>query len=191
MTRLASILGVATVATLVLLSGCEQAVETDHVEDLEGTWSSAELNSMVQIDTNDDQVPDTLVSATATVTLMITAGDKLNTGTFTLTVAQTLGPPTNTVLPPVVASGTIVVDSSDIAVSIADIMSAVPLPDAAEALKTTGPHKLSYEVTDTKLDISSPLLPALLVGTTIMGAPFTDDTKLTFTKQSGPVAGSR
>ena len=32
MTRLASILGVATVATLVLLSGCEQAVKTDYAK---------------------------------------------------------------------------------------------------------------------------------------------------------------
>ena len=37
MTRLASILGVATVATLVLLSGCEQAVKTDYAKNLEGT----------------------------------------------------------------------------------------------------------------------------------------------------------
>ena len=34
MTRLASILGVATVATLVLLSGCEEAVKTDYAKDL-------------------------------------------------------------------------------------------------------------------------------------------------------------
>ena len=32
MTRLASILGVAMVATLVLLSGCEQAVKTDYAK---------------------------------------------------------------------------------------------------------------------------------------------------------------
>ena len=38
MTRLASILGVATVATLVLLSGCEQAVKTDYAKNLAGTW---------------------------------------------------------------------------------------------------------------------------------------------------------
>ena len=38
MTRLASILGVATVATLVLLSGCEQAVKTDYAKKLVGAW---------------------------------------------------------------------------------------------------------------------------------------------------------
>ena len=40
MTRLASILGVATVATLVLLSGCEQATQkkdTDYAAALAGT----------------------------------------------------------------------------------------------------------------------------------------------------------
>ena len=36
MTRLASILGVATVATLVLLSGCESPTKTDYSKDLEG-----------------------------------------------------------------------------------------------------------------------------------------------------------
>ena len=39
MTRLASILGVATVATLVLLSGCETAVKTDYTaKKCDGTW---------------------------------------------------------------------------------------------------------------------------------------------------------
>ena len=42
-----------------------------------------------------------------------------------------------------------------------------------------------------ELKVSSPLLPVLLANATIMGEPFTEDTKLTFTKQSGTVAGSR
>lgn len=39
MTRIASIMGVATVATLVLLSSCEVPV-TDYAEDLAGTWTA-------------------------------------------------------------------------------------------------------------------------------------------------------
>ena len=35
MTRFASIMGVAAVATLVLLSGCETAVRTDYAKKLE------------------------------------------------------------------------------------------------------------------------------------------------------------
>ena len=45
MTRLASILGVATVATLVLLSGCESAVTTDY-ERPSRYWKSADLERM-------------------------------------------------------------------------------------------------------------------------------------------------
>ena len=41
MTRLASILGVATVATLVLLAGCESPMKTDYAKDLAGTWMTA------------------------------------------------------------------------------------------------------------------------------------------------------
>ena len=55
MTRLASILGVATVATLVLLSGCESAVKTDYTAKLDGTWTKTGLmitapNSMPSAD---------------------------------------------------------------------------------------------------------------------------------------------
>ena len=41
MTRLASIMGVATVATLVLLSGCESPMKTDYATKtwLEGIWT--------------------------------------------------------------------------------------------------------------------------------------------------------
>ena len=50
MTRLASILGVATVAALVLLSGCDQATQkkdTDYAAALAGTWMVAGLPGTV------------------------------------------------------------------------------------------------------------------------------------------------
>ena len=77
MTRLASILGVATVATLVLLSGCEQAVKTDYAKKLEGTWVSAELDRMLPLDQTDLMA---LTPVKTTVEVMIMAGDKANTG---------------------------------------------------------------------------------------------------------------
>ena len=41
MTRLASIMGVAAVATLVLLSGCETPMKTDYAKDLQGKWTTS------------------------------------------------------------------------------------------------------------------------------------------------------
>ena len=87
MTRLASILGVATVATLVLLSGCETPMKTDYAKKLEGTWT---VNTKATIP---NPLDPTLapVQIDAAVAVAIVDGDGVNTGTFSLTVV-TLGP---------------------------------------------------------------------------------------------------
>ena len=59
MTRLASIMGVATVATLVLLSGCESATakkDTDFAAALAGTWMTAELDGSVDKPTEPPEI---------------------------------------------------------------------------------------------------------------------------------------
>ena len=163
MTRLASILGVATVATLVLLSGCEQAMQTDHVEDLEGTWTITDLPTMVMADLNrDGQTDPTPYSATTNVEVVIAAADKLNTGEFTVSVVHTITMP-RTALPTITATGSIVVDSSSIDVTVDDINAGpVPLPPDVQALEGED-IEIGYAVTDDTLVITSTLLVALQV----------------------------
>ncbi|MCY4485099.1 MAG: hypothetical protein OXC12_19690 [Spirochaetaceae bacterium] len=116
MTRFASIMGVATVATLVLLSGCEAAMEkTDYVEDLKGTWTIMDLPAMFALPGSTDAVP-----SMANVNVTIAEGDELNTGTFTVAVTHSIITPP-TALPPITASGTFVVDSKNIDVTVDSI----------------------------------------------------------------------
>ena len=90
MTRLASIMGVATVATLVLLSGCESAVKTDYAKNLEGRWTTAELPGTV--DRPDGPLYEMLpekIPVTRMVTVTIQDGSGQHEGTFSLTVTST------------------------------------------------------------------------------------------------------
>ena len=66
MTRLASILGVATVATLVLLSGCESAVKTDYAKtDYAGKlWRNGRYTRMTP---SDPAVPTETINDRRTV----------------------------------------------------------------------------------------------------------------------------
>ena len=83
MTRLASILGVATVATLVLLSGCDTTMKTDYAKDLQGTWK-------VTIDRQvapDPATPTVMVSVTTTVTAKVTRTGT-NKGTVALAIVD-------------------------------------------------------------------------------------------------------
>ena len=166
MTRLASILGVATVATLVLLSGCEAAVTTDHVEDLEGTWTIADLPTMVEFDL-DGPGPGPAVTAPAKTSVQVTisAGDKLNTGDFTVVVTHVVTgvPPAVSTLPPVTATGTIMVDSKTIDVTVGEISAPmVDLPAPVQAFEGQT-IEIGYTVTDDTLVITSTLLVALQV----------------------------
>ena len=162
MTRLASILGVATVATLVLLSGCETMVQTDYAKDLGGDWKSADLERMVDS-----------IAITTSVTATITAGDEKNTGTFMLAVTDTVVA-TMQQRPPISVNGTFTVDSSTITLTVTG-------PEETVAVLgdlLSGPQDLAWELMGNELKVSSPLLPVLL-----MGAQITAETKLPFTKQ--------
>ena len=171
MTRLASILGVATVATLILLSGCEAAVKTDYAKNLEGTWVSAELDRMLP-----DLNPADLMALTpvkTTVTAVITDGDGLNTGDLMLTVADTVsGTMTETVV-----SGSITVSKTEIVVTISGVepMAVVDANPDAFAPLLAQPQTLTYTLSDddSELTVASSLLPILLGPT---------HTELTFTK---------
>ena len=163
MTRLASIMGVATVATLVLLSGCESAVKTDYAKDLVGSWESV------------DSIRMNLTGATTSVTATIMAGDQKNAGTFMLTVTDTPAAATG----PIAVNGTFTVDSSTIKVTVTGPPETVTVFDDL----LSGPKDLAWELMGNELKVSSPLLFGLLVGATIMGEAITADTKLTFTKQ--------
>ena len=82
MTRL-SYIGVAAVATAVLLSGC--VMEVDYAKKLEGTWVSHRVDRDIGL--NPD-MPEEFTSVTTTVTAVIEDGDGLNSGEFTLTVSN-------------------------------------------------------------------------------------------------------
>ena len=183
MTRLASIMGVATVATLVLLSGCETAVTTDYAKDLVGSWESVDLNRTIPLNSLE---PMNLTAVTTSVTATIMAGDEKNAGTFMLAVTDTVVAAMQQT-PSISVNGTFTVDSSTITLTVTGP------PETAALLGDLppGPQDLAWELMGNELKVSSPLLPVLLANATIMGVPFTEDTKLTFTKQSGTVAGSR
>ncbi len=176
MTRLASILGVATVATLVLLSGCESAVKTDYAKNLGGNWTSADLERMVPSVPNDPMSAP--IALTTSVTAKITAGDEKNTGTFMLAVTDTVVA-TMQQRPPIAVNGTFTVDSSTITLTVTGPPETVALLGDLPP----GPQDLAWELMGNELKVSSPLLPVLLLGATIMEAPITAETKLTFTKQ--------
>ena len=173
MTRLASILGVATVATLVLLSGCEEAVKTDYTKELDGTWTITGLMTTIRNPAlpQDPTLPMTIEVPTD-VTVVIEDGDGLNTGTFTLTVAQTIlpapAPPAETT-----GTGTVTAESSSVLkVTLTNIMGP-EVPDAVTALKDVE-QSFGYNLMGDSLKVSSAVLAAL----TITASP-TEELELT------------
>ena len=157
MPRLASVLGVAAVATAVLLSGCE--METDYAKKLEGTWVSHRVDRDIALD---PAMPTDLTSVTTTVKVMFVDGDGLNSGEFTLTVSNTLQG-TDQAVPGLSISGSLEVDAEEITATIKDVK-----PSEAAALIPADvrnePQTLQYDLTfgDTKLTVSGRLVPALL-----------------------------
>ena len=116
MTRIVSVLGVAT---LVLLSGCESAVKKDYVKDLAGTWNASIavrlVNNPLYQQTADDLAPLGLeagllatlaallqnpmledIPASSNLVLTITDG---NSGAFRLVMTSTAALPPGA-LPP-------------------------------------------------------------------------------------------
>ena len=92
MTRLASILGVATVATLVLLSGCEQAVKTDYATKLEGIWTVDTTATVRNPFASGPTDPMTIPNVPTRVSVDI-GGEGVNKGSFEITVASTIPAP--------------------------------------------------------------------------------------------------
>ena len=176
MTRLASILGVATVATLVLLSGCEQAVKTDYAKNLAGTWTVTLMGV-----TNPMPPPPAFEGMTVVTAEILRTGT--NKGTVSLTIA---GTPTGALAPAATTDvmGTIEVTSSKITVTVTGSIAvtrggvAVPndaLPEAVQGA-AANPQEMTWKLTGEMLTIGSPLLAVLLQD------PMT--TELVFTKDS-------
>ena len=82
MTRFASIMGVAAVATLILLSGCETVVRTDYAKKLEGTWTNGPAAAMVANPSGPGATPAQL-PVMRTVTAEVTR-DGVNKGSFSI-----------------------------------------------------------------------------------------------------------
>ena len=182
MTRLASIVGVATVATLVLLSGCESATakkDTDYAAALAGIWMTAELDGSVDKPTDPAIAPlvahitDDKIAVKSQVTATIEDGDGSHAGTFTLTVSSV---PTDEQLKASLegaigsstvvtsASGTISVeDDSKILVTVTEIGNtpeAFAPPDNVDALVDMA-TPVGYELTDDQLTLSSVVFAGL------------------------------
>ena len=171
MTRLASIVGVATVATLVLLSGCESAVKTDYAKNLAGTWKVTLMGVA-----NPMPPPPPMIPGTTEVTAKILRTDT-NKGTVSLEIT---GTPTAA---PALAATTTVMGNIEVTadkITVSDIgvmpMTAVAgLPGGAGALAQG--LTLTYDLSDdgSELEVTNDVLFAALLGPS--------NTKLTLTKQ--------
>ena len=173
MTRLASIVGVATVATLVLLSGCETAVKTDYVKKLAGTWAYGPA-AAITVNPIGDTPPT--IPVMRTVTVAITDGDGVNKGTFSLTVSDVpVTPIPNVPMIVVMASGSIEAKGdSELSVTISAIVPEdAPLPPA---IQTDAALSLNYEHMDNSLKVSGVLLHGL-------GVTMSIEDQLEFTRQ--------
>ena len=163
MTRFASILGVATVATLVLLSGCESPTKTDYAKDLEGTWKVT-----IMRDLPNPAAPTTTVPGMSAVTAEVSRTGT-NKGTVSLTIVDT-----PTAVPAAAQTtevmGTIEVTADDISVSdvAVDPVTLIDmLPDALSASLAEG-LTLTYMLSDdgSELTVGNAALFTALLGAT-------------------------
>ena len=169
MTRLASIMGVATVATLVLLSGCESAVKTDYAKNLAGTWKVTLMGVA-----NPMPPPPPMIPGTTEVTAKILRTDT-NKGTVSLEIT---GTPTGGPAGTTTVTGDIEVTADKITVSDIGVMpmtAVAGLPGGAAALAQG--LTLTYDLSDdgSELEVTNDVLFAALLGPS--------NTKLTLTKQ--------
>ena len=159
MIRLASIVGVAAVATLVLMSGCETPMKTDYAKDLAGTW-----NTMLE-DRQLGTPPNTVAGTTAVTAAVTRTG--INKGTVALTVVDT---PTGALMPisAIKVEGSIEVTADEI--NATDLKVDPPaalteLPEGVAAGLMAG-LTLTYELSDdgNKLDVTNTTLFGVLLG---------------------------
>ena len=161
MTRLASIVGVATVATLVLLSGCETAVKTDYAKNLAGIW-----NVTIMRDLPDLAAPPATVSVMTAVVAEITRTGT-NKGTVSLTIAN--APALPNAPAKIDVEGNIEVTADKITVSDIEVVpeeAVAGLPGGAGALAQG--LTLTYELSDdgSELTVGNATLFAALLGRT-------------------------
>jgi len=148
--RIISLMGVAAVATMVILAGCgggpgAKPAEVDHTAALAGTWM---VTTMATVP-NPVGMPPT-IELPAAVTVAIVDGDGVNTGTFTLsvTVQSPAAPVTTT------GSGSLTAESDSVLkVTLGEIMGPA-VPATVTALQGVE-QTLSYELMDDMLKISS------------------------------------
>jgi hypothetical protein len=157
MTRLASILGVATVATLVLLSGCESPTKTDYAKDLEGNWTVT-LMGVTNL-----MPPPAMVPGMTVVTAEILRTGT-NKGTVSLTITDMPASPQG----PVEVTGNIEVSATEITVSNVGVDPMALLsahPAAAQLLE--GGLTLEYDLSENKLTVENETLfsTVLMLGT--------------------------
>ena len=162
MTRFASIMGVATVATLVLLSGCEQAMDTtDYAKDLVGTWSV----TLSDRDLPHPMPPPATVPGMTAVTAVVTRTGT-NEGTVSLTTVDTPdGSPVGTTTE---ITGDIEVTATEIKVSGIEVdppAAAAAFPGGAAGLAQG--LTLTYELSDdnSKLTVGNEMLFPIMLGT--------------------------
>ena len=170
MIRFASIMGVATVATLVLLSGCESATktDTDYAKKLEGTW-----NGTIEHDVQNPQSPGTTVPGSSMVTAEVSRTGT-NQGDVSLTISTgPVGVTDGTMIMTTTIKGSIEVTSSEITVS--DVSVVPPNPTIAPALADG--LTLTYDLSDdeSEVTVGNAVLFPVLLGPT--------NSEITLTKQ--------
>ncbi|MCY4442168.1 MAG: hypothetical protein OXE53_18415 [Deltaproteobacteria bacterium] len=167
MTRFASILGVATVATLVLLSGCESATktDTDYAKKLEGTWNGTIEHPVGE--------PGATVPGSSMVRAEVSRTGT-NQGAVSLTISTgPVGVTDETMIVTNTVSGSIEVTATEIMVS--DVSVVPPNPAIAQALADG--LTLTYDLSDDESEVTvgnAVLFPALLGPT---------NSEITLTKQ--------
>ena len=171
MIRLASIVGVAAVATLVLLSGCESPMKTDYAKKLEGAWTNGPGPATISNPQQGAQPAEIPVMRTVTAKITRTG---MNKGSFSVTVSDAVDPPLNQ--PPLadplvtMASGSFEVDGTKITATISADGIMLPLGQSLPQDKLAllaGSPELQYALSDNdkKLDLSGVVLVALAVTT--------------------------
>lgn len=169
MIRLASIVGVATVATLVLLSGCQSPMKAEYAKKLVGTW-----NGSVEHDIQNPQAPGTTIPGLSQVTAEVTRTGT-NKGEVSLTIATgPKGATTGEMIMPITVKGSIEVTATEIMVSDVKVDPMAILqqyPALAQDLTLT--YKLSDD--ESKVTVGNAVLFPVLLGQT--------NAEVTLTKQ--------
>ena len=152
MTRLASVIvGVAVVATMVLLSGCPQPA-TDYAKELEGTWT---VSLTATVPNPAGTTPPT-IPVPSDVTVAITASEK-NAGTIKLTVVNNFPPPAGPVTTE--GSGSFTVDATLIKATLEKISAHAP-PDV-QKLKGVS-QNITWKIMENELTVTNePLFVSL------------------------------